>query len=417
MNAFEWIVGLRYTRGARRTGGRDRFISFIAWMSVAGIGLGVAALIVVLSVINGFQREVRDRMLSVVSHVEVYARRADFDWHALAAQALREPGVVAAAPFFSGQAVATRDDVMRGVAVRGVDARAEAGVSGIAGEMRSGTLDALVPGGAGVVVGAALARQLSIGVGDRLALVAPAAGGALGGAAAPRVRSFGVVGVFESGHFEYDSTLVLMAADDAMRFFEADGLTGIRLKVAEPDDAPAIAARLADRLGRDTVIRDWSAENRIWFASVQVQKRMLAIILALIVGVAAFNLVSMLVMAVTDKRSDIAILRTLGASPQSILAIFMIQGAAVGLIGTLVGVVLGVVLSLNLGALLRAVEALFGFQVLDPAVYLLSELPTRVRATEVASIALVSTVLALIATIYPSLRAARVKPAQALRHE
>ena len=459
MNAFEWFVGLRYTRGARKTDGRDRFISFIAWMSVAGIALGVAALIVVLSVINGFQREVRDRMLSVVSHIEVYSRRSDFDWHELAARAKAEPGVVAAAPFFNGQAVVTRDDVMRGVVVRGIDPQAEAQVSGIAGEMKAGSLDALAPSRAGIVIGAALARQLAVGVGDRLALVAPAptrggAGGgpgggsgsgsgngsgsgpdagsvfggssaaasvpgspSLGGAFAPRVRPFEIVGVFESGHFEYDSSLVLMAADDAIRFFDADGLTGIRLKVADPDAAPAIAARLSDRLGHDTVMRDWSAENRIWFASVQVQKRMLAIILALIVGVAAFNLVSMLVMAVTDKRADIAILRTLGASPQSILAIFMIQGAAVGLIGTLVGVVLGVLLSLNLGALLRAVESLFGFQVLDPAVYLLSELPTRVRIADVAAIALVSSVLALIATIYPSLRAARVRPAQALRHE
>ena len=233
----------------------------------------------------------------------------------------------------------------------------------------------------------------------------------------PNVGRYAVVGVFESGHHDYDSTLILMAAQDAQDYFGDRALSGLRLRVSNPDEAPAIASDLARQLGRGVAIRDWSAENRIWFASVQVQKRMLALILALIIGVAAFNLVAMLVMVVTDKRPDIAILRTLGATPQSILSIFMIQGAIIGCIGTFVGTGLGILLAINLGRLVGWVERVAGFRVIDPAVYLLSDLPSEVRPAEVIVIAAASLALALVATIYPSLRAARVRPAQALRHE
>ncbi len=459
--AFERLVGWRYTRGGRALDGRDRFISFIGVLAVAGIALGVAALIVVLSVVNGFQREVRDRMLTVVPHIEVLPRFLDTDWRALAAELRTDARIIGAAPFVTGQVVVARDDRMRGALVRGIDPAVESEVSDIGREMTAGSLDALRPGSRGVVLGAALARVLDVTVGDRINLITPraperrrvddaatgpaadaaagsAAGsmgasnvgsgaGSMGASAAgsgvtvatlvPNVGRYAVVGVFESGHHDYDSTLILMAAQDAQDYFGDRALSGLRLRVSNPDEAPAIASDLARQLGRGVAIRDWSAENRIWFASVQVQKRMLALILALIIGVAAFNLVAMLVMVVTDKRPDIAILRTLGATPQSILSIFMIQGAIIGCIGTFVGTGLGILLAINLGRLVGWVERVAGFRVIDPAVYLLSDLPSEVRPAEVIVIAAASLALALVATIYPSLRAARVRPAQALRHE
>ena len=459
--AFERLVGWRYTRGGRALDGRDRFISFIGVLAVAGIALGVAALIVVLSVVNGFQREVRDRMLTVVPHIEVLPRFLNTDWRALAAELRTDARIVGAAPFVTGQVVVARDDRMRGALVRGIDPAVESEVSDIGREMTAGSLDALRPGSRGVVLGAALARVLDVTVGDRINLITPraperrrvddaatgpaadaaagsAAGsmgasnvgsgaGSMGASAAgsgvtvatlvPNVGRYAVVGVFESGHHDYDSTLILMAAQDAQDYFGDRALSGLRLRVSNPDEAPAIASDLARQLGRGVAIRDWSAENRIWFASVQVQKRMLALILALIIGVAAFNLVAMLVMVVTDKRPDIAILRTLGATPQSILSIFMIQGAIIGCIGTFVGTGLGILLAINLGRLVGWVERVAGFRVIDPAVYLLSDLPSEVRPAEVIVIAAASLALALVATIYPSLRAARVRPAQALRHE
>lgn len=438
IGGFERLVGWRYTRGGRHVDGRDGFISFIAVLAVTGIALGVAALIVVLSVVNGFQREVRDRMLSVVSHIELLPRAPDRDWRLLADRAAENPRIIGAAPFVAGQVVISHDEKMRGAGVRGIDPAAEAGVSGIAGEMTAGELSALTPGSARVVLGSALAANLGVGVGGRISLITPRppAAAALGGRAAPssaatsqaapsptsatfvpQVGRYEVAGLFESGHYDYDSTLVLMNVDDARQYFGPRGIEGLRLRVDNPDLAPQVAGELQRRLGNQVGVRDWSAENRIWFASVQVQKRMLALILALIIGVAAFNLVAMLVMVVTDKGPDIAILRTLGARPGSILAIFMIQGAIIGFIGTAVGTLLGVVLALNVGRIVGFVEAVAGIKVLDPAVYLLSELPSEVLPHEVLAIAAVSLVLALIATVYPSLRAAAVRPAEALRHE
>ena len=423
LSAFERLVGWRYTRGARRVDGRDGFISFIAVLAVTGIALGVAALIVVMSVVNGFQREVRDRMLSVVSHIELLPRVQDKDqaWTELAARARENPGVIGAAPFVAGQVVVARDDRMRGAFVRGIDPSNEAEVSAIGSEMTAGELSALQPGAGAVVLGSALARNLDARPGSRISLITPQPGSELriGGGAnfIPEIGRYQVAGIFESGHYDYDSSLVVMNLDDARAYFGNRAISGVRLRVDDPDRAPAIASELAQRLGRDVSVRDWSSENRIWFASVQVQKRMLAVILALIIGVAAFNLVAMLVMVVTDKRPDIAILRTLGARPRSILTIFMIQGAIIGFIGTALGTVLGVVLALNVGRLVAGVEHLFGIKMLDPAVYLLSELPSEVRLHEVLAIAAVSLLLALIATVYPSLRASAVRPAEALRHE
>ena len=414
---YELLVGLRYTRSGKRSGRRNGFISFISALSMAGIALGVAALIVVLSVMNGFQKEVRDRMLSVLSHIEVLTiQQPLLDWRAVIDQSKRHPQVRAGAPFVSGQAMLTRDDSVRGVMVRGIDPALEAGVSDVGAQVVAGRLDALVPGEFGIALGKVLAFQIGARVGDRIALIAPQ-GTVTPAGVVPRVRQFTVVAVYESGHYEYDSTLVLTALEDAARLFRVEGVSGVRLRTADMLQAPRIADELGAQLPAGLLPRDWSGENRNWFAAVQIEKRMMFIILTLIVAVAAFNLVSMLVMTVTDKRSDIAILRTLGASPRSIMGIFIVQGALVGLLGTLVGVVLGTVLALNVGTVIAFVERLFGFQVLPAGVYFINHLPSDLHAADVITIGLTSCVLALAATLYPSLSASRVRPAEALRYE
>jgi lipoprotein-releasing system permease protein len=414
---FELAVGLRYTRSGRRAGRRNGFISFISALSVAGIALGVAALIVVLSVMNGFQKEVRDRMLSVLSHIEVVATdRPMADWRSVLEQARRHPLVREGAPYVAGQAMVTRDDIVRGVLVRGVDPALEPKVSDLGTQIVAGRLDALIPGEFGIAVGRVLARQIGVGIGDRIALIAPQ-GTVTPAGVVPRVRQFTVVAVFESGHYEYDSTLVLTALEDAARLFRVEGVSGVRLKTADMQQAPRVAAELMRTLDPSLYARDWSRENRNWFAAVQIEKRMMFIILTLIVAVATFNLVSMLVMTVTDKRSDIAILRTLGAAPRSIMAIFVVQGAAVGLLGTVFGVSLGTLLASNVGPVVAFVERLFGFQVLPAGVYFINYLPSDLHWSDVGTIGLVSCVLAFAATIYPSLSASRVRPAEALRYE
>ncbi|MDO5102675.1 MAG: lipoprotein-releasing ABC transporter permease subunit [Lautropia sp.] len=416
LSSFEWFVGLRYTRSGRRAGQKNGFISFISALSVAGIALGVAALIIVMSVMNGFQKEVRDRMLSVLSHIEVYQMGGPMDWRPLAERLQAEPHIVGAAPFVSGQVVLTRDQTVRGALVRGVDPSAEPSVSEIAAQVTSGTLDDLAPGEFGIIIGRVMATQLGLLEGDRLALIAPQ-GTVTPAGVTPRMKQFTIRGIFESGHYEYDSTLILMNLDDAAVFFKTGGPMGIRLKTDDMQQAPAIGEQLQATLGHDYQVRDWSQENRVWFAAVQVEKRMMFIILTLIIAVAAFNLVSMLVMTVTDKRADIAILRTLGASSRSILSIFMVQGSLVGILGTLAGVTLGVLVALNIGPLMGVLESLFGFRLLPPGIYVISALPSDLRWSDVSWVAIISCLLALLATIYPSLRAAAVKPAEALRYE
>jgi lipoprotein-releasing system permease protein len=414
---FEVQVGLRYTRGGRHADRRNGFISFISALSVAGIALGVAALIVVLSVMNGFQKEVRDRMLSVLSHIEVIATdRPMADWTTVLAQVARHPMVQGGAPYVAGQAMLTRDESVRGVLVRGIDPALEPRVSELASQVVAGRLEALRPGEFGIVLGRVLARQLGVGLGERVALIAPQ-GTVTPAGIVPRVRQFTVVALFESGHFEYDATLVLTALEDAARLFRVDGVSGVRLRTTDMQQAPRVAAELMRTLDPGLYARDWSSENRNWFAAVQIEKRMMFIILTLIVAVAAFNLVSMLVMTVTDKRSDIAILRTLGASPRSVMAVFVIQGATVGLLGALAGVVLGTLLALNVGPVVSWIEGLFGFQVLPAGVYFINYLPSDLHVSDVLTIGAVACLLAFAATLYPSLSAARVRPAEALRHE
>ncbi len=384
---------------------------------MAGIGLGVAALITVLSVMNGFQREVRDRMLSVIPHIEVFSSSGSMpDWADKLKLVKQNPRVSGAAPFVTGQAMASRDDVLRGVITKGILPESESAVSDLAKQMKAGSLANLAEGQFGIVIGRDLARATGAQLNDKLTLIAPQ-GTVTPAGFQPRLRAFTIVGIFESGHSEYDAGLVLMHLADAAKFFRVDGASGIRLKTTDMNSAPQIAQELVNQLPADAYARDWSKENQIWFSAVQVEKRMMFIILTLIIAVAAFNLVSMLVMTVTEKRPDIAILKTLGASPRSVQIIFMVQGALIGWLGTLLGVFAGVLLSLNIGKIIRFFEDLFGFQVLPKGIYLINHLPSELRWPDVFTIALTSFVLALLATIYPSRRAAAVQPAQALRYE
>lgn len=382
-----------------------------------GIALGVAALIVVLSVMNGFQKEVRDRMLSVLSHIEVFTLDEPItDWQTLASQAMQNKSVKGAAPYVNAQAMLTRDDVVRGVMVRGVIPDEEPKVSELDQQFKEGMLGNLKPGEFGVALGKELAGALGVGLSDKITLIAPQGSITVTGIV-PRLKQFTVVGIFESGHFEYDSALAVIHMDDAAKLFQVTGVSGIRLKVADMHKAPQVAEELSTTLPGKLYIRDWSKQNRTWFAAVQVEKRMMFIILTLIIAVAAFNLVSTLVMTVTDKQSDIAILRTLGASPASIMKIFVVQGALVGLLGTGLGVGLGVLLAKNIDTVIPAIEHALGVQFLPKDIYFISELPSDLNWSDVGVIGMVSLVLSLVATLYPSYKASQVKPAEALRYE
>lgn len=413
---FEWQVGLRYTRAGRRSG-RNSFISFISLISMAGIALGVAALIVVLSVMNGFQKDVRDRMLSVLSHIEVFGASGGMpDWQLVAKEAFLDKEVIGAAPYVDAQAMMTRDETVRGVMIRGILPQEEPKVSDVAGQVRQGKLANLVPGEFNIILGGELARALHAQMGDKVTMIA-AQGQVTPAGVLPRLKQFTVAGIFEAGHFEYDSSLAFIHIDDAQKMFRLPSPSGLRLKIADMQRAPQVASDLSKILSSEVYIRDWSKQNRNWFAAVQTEKRMMFIILTLIIAVAAFNLVSTLVMTVTDKQADIAILRTLGASPGSIMKIFMIQGALVGLLGTAIGVTLGVVVAINVDVIVPFIEQLLGVQFLPRDIYLISALPSDLRWPDVGTIGMVAVVLAFLATLYPSWRAARVKPAEALRYE
>jgi lipoprotein-releasing system permease protein len=413
---FEWLVGMRYTRAGKR-GGRNSFISFISLISMAGIALGVAALIVVLSVMNGFQKEVRDRMLSVLSHIEVFDGSGSMpDWKVTATEAFHHKEVRGAAPYVAGQAMMTRDDTVRGVVVRGVLPQEEPKVSDVASQVREGSFNDLKSGEFNIVLGKELARGLHAQVGDKVTMIAPQ-GQVTPAGVLPRLKQFTVAGIFEAGHNEYDSSLAFIHIDDAMRMFKLEAPTGLRLRIEDMQRAPQVAQELSRILTGNVYILDWSKQNRTWFAAVQTEKRMMFIILTLIIAVAAFNLVSTLVMTVTDKQADIAILRTLGASPRSIMKIFMIQGALVGLLGTAIGVALGVTVALNIDVIVPFIERLLGVQFLSKEIYLITSLPSDLRWPDVWTIGGVAVVLAFLATLYPSWRAAGVRPAEALRYE
>ncbi len=414
---YEMLLGWRYTRAGRGTR-RNGFISFISGVSMLGIALGVAALIIVLSVMNGFQKEVRDRMLGVLSHIEVFAPGGEAipDLDLTLSEVRSHPAVVGAAPFIAAQGLLARGEDMKGALIRGIDPVLEPQVTALAADQAQTAMTRLRSGEFGIVLGAALARSLGITTGDAVTLIAPS-GQLTPAGVVPRLRQMTVVGLFDSGHYEYDSALAFVHQDDAARIFRLEGPTGVRLKIRDLHQAREVAIELAGTLSGDLLIRDWTRQNRTWFAAVQLEKRMMFIILTLIVAVAAFNLVSTLVMTVTDKRADIAILRTLGASPASIMAVFVVQGAMVGIIGTGAGLLLGLGVAFHIETIVPALEHLLGASFLPQDIYLISRMPSDPQQGDIIPIGLISLALAFVATLYPSWRASRVNPAEALRYE
>jgi len=411
---YELLVGLRYTRAKRR----NHFISFISLTSMLGIALGVAALIVVLSVMNGFQKEVRTRILGVVSHVQITgADNRLADWQAVARQSAERPQVAAAAPFVNAQGMLVFGASVRGALVRGIVPQLEEKVAEIGLHMIAGKLESLVPGEFGIVLGSELARALGAGTGDKVTLIAPQ-GLVTPAGVLPRLKRFTVVGIFEVGMFEYDSGLALIHLEDAQKLYGmGESASGVRLKLHDLFQSREVTRDLITRLRGDLYVSDWTRSHANYFRAVQIEKTMMFIILLLIVAVAAFNIVSTLVMAVTDKQPDIAILRTLGASPGGIMKIFVVQGALIGAIGTLIGVAGGVALALNIDVVVPFLERLLNVQFLSREVYYITDLPSDLQSSDVVAIALVSLALSFFATLYPSWRAARVNPAEALRYE
>jgi len=413
---FEVRIGRRYLRSSG-----NRFLSFISLMSMLGVAIGVAVLIVVLSVMNGFETELRSRILNITSHATLAAFGAGAeDWPAMRAIALRDRRIAGAAPYVEGEALLIADRPQGASApssVRGIDPALEATVSAIADRLRSGSLGVLVPGSYRMLLGSELAAHLGVAPGDSV-VMAVAQGSVTPAGVVPRMRRFTVSGVFYSGMYEIDNGLALVSLADAQRVFRlGDRVTGIRLAVRDPYQAPQASRDVARELGGGLWVEDWTQRQANFFRSIELTKRMMFFILLLVVAVAAFNIVSTLVMAVKDKQPDIAILRTLGARPVSVLAIFATQGTVIGLLGTLGGVALGILLSLNLESLVHGLERMLGTSFMDASVYLMSDLPARVEPGDVALIAGTAFALCCLSTLYPAWRAARTNPARALRHD
>jgi lipoprotein-releasing system permease protein len=411
---YELMIGLRYTRARRR----NSFISFISLISMLGIGLGVAALIVVLSVMNGFQQELRSRILGVVSHVQVGSLSGELaDWSKVAQQARNNPAVLAAAPYIAAQGMLAFDQNVRGAAVRGIVPELEEKVADFNQHMKFGSLQALEPGEFGIILGAELARALRVVPGEKVTLIAPQ-GLVTPAAILPRLKQFRVVGIFDAGMFEYDAGLALIDLEDAQALYRmGSNVSGVRLKIADLFRAPLVALELSASLDREVIVSDWTRSHANFFRAVQIEKNMMFIILLLIVAVAAFNIVSTLIMVVTDKESDIAILRTLGASPASVMTVFIVQGVIVGVIGLALGVAGGLALAWNLDVVIPALETVLGIELWNKQVYFISHLPAEVQWPDVIVIAGISFLLTLVATLYPSWRASRLNPAEALRYE
>ncbi len=410
---YELLIGLRYIRAKRR----NSFISFISMVSIVGIALGVAALIIVLSVMNGFQEEVRSRILGMAAHVQITGAAGTLeDWQPVARIAAGTPHVQAVAPYVHGQGLLTNGEQVKGALVRGIDPMKEGSVNEVAQKLVVGNLDELKAGEFRTVIGWQLANDLGVRVGDKITLITPQ-GQVTPAGMIPRLKQFTVIGIFRAEYYPYDSSLALVNINDAQRLFRTgDAISGVRLKLDDIDNARSVGFALAQQMP-DLYISDWTQENPSYFRAVEIEKRMMFIILTLIVAVAAFNLVSTLVMVVTDKQADIAILRTLGASPGSIMKIFMVQGAVSGCIGTLSGVISGTLIAVNLNVIVPAIEHFFGTRFLPADVYLISEMPSKVLVGDVSSIGLIALLLAFTATLFPSWQASRINPAEALRYE
>ena len=418
---YELLIGLRYTRAKRK----NHFISFISLTSMIGIGLGVAALIVVLSVMNGFQAELRTRILGVASHLEITGANNQLaEWQALAQQVSTfkskgQPEVIASAPYVIAQGMLSYGQAVQGALVRGVLPAEEDKVADLGKNMKAGSLSDLRAGEFGVVLGADLAQLLGVSIGEKVVLLAPQ-GQFTPTGVVPRIKQFKVVGLFQIGMYEYDAGLALIHMDDAAKLYRmGDNVSGLRLKLKDLFDAPAMSNKLTQNLNPSGMyfVTDWTQQHANFFKAVQLEKKVMFIILTLIVAVAAFNIVSTLVMAVTDKRADIAIMRTFGASPRSIMGIFMVQGALIGIIGTLIGAVVGVIIALNIDTIIPFIENLFHVQFLAKDVYYISDLPSKLDWNDVIIIIVMSFILSLLATLYPSYKASTINPAEALRYE
>jgi lipoprotein-releasing system permease protein len=408
------FVGLRYSLAREHS----FFVSFITWVSLVGVALGVAALITVLSVMNGLESELRTRLLSLTAHATLNAAGAPIrDWQARIQQLQGSPGLLGAAPFLDTDAMMGRAPSMSGAIVRGIDPALEPQVTSIEDTLREGKLSDLTPGSNGVILGRMLAYQLQAGVGDTVTVMIPGTATGGGDAIVPRLRDFHVVGIFEVGLQEHDSVLALVNLQDAEALRGLDGPTGIRLKFYDVLKAPELARIAAARLAPGLQVRDWTQDNEAYFRAIRIEKTMMGLILMLIVAVAVFNIVATLVMVVNDKRTDIAILRTLGLSPRGVIAVFMTQGVLIGWIGSAAGVALGLGLALNVDVIVPFLEQTFGFHFMDPDVYYISGLPSEVHPGDVVRIGMAAFILTLVATVYPALQAARTQPAEALRYE
>ena len=408
------FVGLRYTR-ARRS---NHFISFIALVSIIGLMLGVAVLITVLSVMNGFESELRSRLLSLSAHATLTAGSGAIDdWESRVSQLQGSPGLVGAAPFLDTDAMLSKQSSMSGAIVRGIEPEWEPKVSSIVDAMREGKISDLTPGSNRIILGRMLAYQLQVGVGDTVVVMIPGNSDANGGTFTPRLQEFEVVGTFEVGLEERDSALALINLNDAEALRGLSGPSGIRLKFDDVLRAPALARIVAERLHPPLRVRDWTQENEAYFRAIRIEKTTTSLILLLIVAVAVFNIVATLVMVVNDKRTDIAILRTLGLSPRGVVAVFMTQGVLIGWIGTALGVGLGLALALNVDVIVPFLEGTFGFHIMDPDVYAVPAIPSELHPPDVVRIAIAALLLTFVATIYPARQASRTQPAEALRYE
>ncbi len=408
------FIGLRYSRAKRRNG----FISFIGWVSIVGIAIGVWALITTISVMNGFGNELRGRILDVASHVTFEGRGQYLpDWQTEMPYLKEVAQTDAVAPYIDGQGLATFGEQVSGTLIHGIDPDLEKKVSTLDKHLTYGSFDNLEAGKYRVVLGAALARKLGATMGSKVTLMAPK-GQSTPGGLVPRMRRFEVAGLFNIGMYEYDSTMAIVHMRDAGKLFKTKGkATGLRIKLDDVYEAPAIRDAIDANLGSEYYVSDWTRKHRNFFRALVVEKRVMFILLFLIVAVAAINIISTLVMVVTDKRADIAILRTMGMPPSGIMKIFFVQGVTSGAIGTLVGAALGIFTALNLGNIIGFLESIFGFQFFPPDVYVITDFPAELRLNDVLTIVLGSLFISMVATIFPAWRASKVEPAEALRYE
>ncbi len=411
---LELMIGLRYIRAKRR----NHFISFISTTSMLGIALGVWALITVMAIITGFHQDLQSRILFVTPHVTISAHGGRFsDWQPLSEGLAGYPDVQAQAPFVLVQGMLTKGPNVSGSLVRGIDPEREGGVSEVMSHIIEGDADALQSGSFGIILGKYLAHALGVGVGEKVTLIVPR-GKVTPAGLIPRLKRFTVVGLFEIDMYEYDSGIALIHIEDAARLLSAKGeISGLRLKLNDVEQARRVRQELSDALGGQYRVRDWTQEHVNFFRALEIEKRVVFIVLLLIIAVAAFNIVSTLVMVVTDKRSDVAILRTLGMSPGGVMRVFMVQGVLLGVTGTAVGAVLGVMTALNIETLIPAIENLFNTELFPGDIYIISEFPAQMRWADVGRITGASLLMSFLATVYPARRASAVKPAEALRHE